>query len=132
MLITLTRLAYLPTGTLGKLTVGDETFFTIERPWLGNKPFESCIPEGIYRCKRYSSAKYPDTFEITGVPGRSAILFHVANYPDDVQGCVGVGTDLLDVVGVGSSIPAFKKFLHLLRDIEEFDIRIMQYRPEYP
>ncbi|MFA0814041.1 DUF5675 family protein, partial [Microbulbifer epialgicus] len=70
-MLTLTRFAYGSEATLGRLCVGDRTFYTVERPWLGNKPFESCIPEGVYQCDPYSSAKYPSVWELQEVPGRS-------------------------------------------------------------
>lgn len=64
---------------------------TIERPWLDNEPFVSCIPGGTYLVKKYSSESFPDVWEITKVPGRSKILIHIANYWHDVRGCVGPG-----------------------------------------
>ncbi len=130
----LKRYAYAPGATLGRLRVDDETtLFSVERPWLGNKPFESCIPQGVYRCKRYSSAKYPDTFEVCDVPGRSKILIHVANWTEDVQGCIGLGLDPMpDRFGVSKSRDAMNRFRARLRDVEEFDLLISQYQPEYP
>lgn len=78
---------------------------TLERPNLNNQrdnPFtneneSSCIPEGIYVCKKYSSPKYPDTWEITGVPNRDKILFHTANYVDQLLGCIATATTIQDM-----------------------------------
>ncbi|MEH6825644.1 MAG: DUF5675 family protein [Motiliproteus sp.] len=130
----LKRYAYGPGATLGRLRVDDETtLFTIERPWLGNKAFESCIPQGVYRCQRYSSAKYPDTFEVRGVPGRSKILIHTANWASDVQGCIGLGIEpMTDRFGVSKSRDAMAQFRALMRDVDAFDLLISQYQPEYP
>lgn len=93
---------------------------TIEKIWKNNEPFHSCIPEGEYTCKRFSSARHPDTFEITNVPGRKACLFHIANLDDDVEGCVGVAEGFDPVwnkkenrqdYGVVSSAGGFSQFM---------------------
>lgn len=57
MSVTLERFAYSPFGTFGKLIYGDKTFLTVERPWLGNKPYKSCIPEGVYVGKMWKALK---------------------------------------------------------------------------
>ena len=64
---------------------------TRELPWLDNKKSISCIPPGKYLCKRYSSKKYKNTFEITKVPGRKYILIHIGNFKSNSKGCVLVG-----------------------------------------
>jgi hypothetical protein len=133
MRLRLERYAYTPAGTLGRLFAGDSTLYTIERPWLSNKAFESCIPQGYYRCERYSSARFPDTWQIAGVPERSLILFHVANYPDDVKGCVGLGMSQMgDRVAVSNSRKAVELFRSLTAGVERLDIMISQFMPEYP
>jgi hypothetical protein len=121
-------------GTLGRLLIDDDhELFTIERPWLNNEAFKSCIPQGAYQCHRYSSAKYPDTFEVGGVPGRSKILFHVANYPRNVQGCIGLGMDLMgDRCAVSRSRDAVAEFDRLMSDVNQFELLVTQFRPEYP
>lgn len=81
-------------GTFGTLTVaGGFQCRTVERPWLENRPFVSCIPEGEYVLKprRFNRGGY-DTWEVCHVPGRSYILIHKAVIPEHVQGCIGVGT----------------------------------------
>jgi len=75
--------------------LGSEKLFechTVERPWANNAPNISCIPEGEYtmRPRRYYRGGY-DTWEICDVPGRSYIMFHSANVPSDLEGCIGVG-----------------------------------------
>lgn len=133
MRLHLERFAYTPIGTLGRLFVGDSTLFTVERPWLGNKPFSSCIPPGHYQCQRYSSPKYPDTWEIVGVPERSLILFHVANFPHEVQGCIGLGTSMMgERVAVAHSGDAVEKFRELTAGTEHLELTIGQFLPEYP
>ncbi|MCO1336079.1 DUF5675 family protein [Microbulbifer sp. OS29] len=130
-MLTLTRFAYGSEATLGRLRVGDRTFYTVERPWLGNKPFESCIPEGVYRCDPYSSAKYPNVWELQEVPGRSKILMHTANYASDVQGCIGIGTT--QAPG-GWWVIQSRKAMQELRDMlpPEFELNVTHFMPEYP
>lgn len=80
-------------ATLGilKLDVAHSPIYTLELPWQQNKPEISCIPEGVYKVEPYSSEKYPNVYQICDVPGRSAILIHIGNYPTDTHGCVLVG-----------------------------------------
>ncbi len=133
MRIHLERFAYTPSGVLGRLRIGDTTLYTVERPWKGNKPFESCIPQGHYRCNPYSSVKYPNTFEVADVPERSKILFHVANFPHEVQGCVGLGISLMgDKVAVSQSRKAVEKFKQLTAGAKHLDLVVSQFMPEYP
>ena len=92
---------------------GDEPqiFYTIERPWLNNKPFESCIPVGEYSLKWKESPKFGMCYEVENVDGRTHILIHAANFPTDVVGCIGLGTGLMgDRIAVSSSRDAMKKF----------------------
>ena len=90
MIVTLDR-TYLEYGTAGVLSFFGHRYYTCERPWLGNKPFVSCMPAGEHKVKPYHSIKFPDVWEVVGVPGRTKILFHVGNKPVDVQGCIAVG-----------------------------------------
>ena len=101
-------------------------FATIERPWLGNRQNISCIPEGIYPLKPYSSAKFPHVWQICDVPGRDYILIHAGNYAHDVSGCVAVGTiPSRDYLMVLSSRAAIERIRALLDPvIEDMSITI--------
>lgn len=126
-MIKLERLAYLPNCTIGRLLYGAHSLATIEKQWSDNKPFISCIPQGIYTCKPYSSAKYSNTYEITNVPDRTSILFHAGNWARDVQGCIALGTELNpNEYKINNSRVAMKKFLEHLDGIDEFEIEITQ------
>lgn len=95
-MIVLTRFASSPVqGTFGRMVVDGVSLYTVECPWLGNQPYVSCIPAGVYACRprRYFSGGY-DAIEITNVPYRSHILFHRANRASDLRGCVGTGRSL--------------------------------------
>jgi len=103
----LTRYCYSPTETLGVLRIGEHEFFTIERPWIpdhthGSRPSESCIPDGAYELVPHEGTRYKKTWALVNpellvyqhpeAVGRSAILFHVGNWADDVIGCIAPGT----------------------------------------
>ncbi|USD22137.1 DUF5675 family protein [Microbulbifer variabilis] len=127
----LTRFAYGLDATLGRLRVRDFVFYTVERPWLGNRPFESCIPEGVYSCNPYNSPRFPNVWELKEVPGRTKILIHTANYSADVQGCIGIGSNLAPG---GWWVTQSRKAMQQLRELlpPEFDLTISHFVPEYP
>ena len=83
--------------SVGSLSAGDLRLCSIERPWLNNEPFVSCIPPNLegypLRQRRYNKGKY-DAIEIFNVPGREYCLFHIANRAIEVNGCVGPGMTL--------------------------------------
>jgi len=112
--INLRRFSYHPTGTLGVLTMPDPTikpFTTIERPWMNNVRFQSCIPEGAYALEWKESPRFGMTYELSNVDARDHILIHAANFSTDVEGCIGIGSGLLkDRMGVALSRKALKRF----------------------
>ena len=126
----LIRIARNPTATYGVLIQGDIPFaVTVERPWLDNKKGESCIPAGEYECKRVDSPKFGNTFEVTNVPDRSAILFHKGNISDDSHGCILVGemfNSVLGKPGITASKEGFAEFLHLTSLTNSFTLNIQE------
>lgn len=117
--IELKRFAYHPEGTLGVIDFFEERFYTIERPWLDNKPNVSCIPVGVYDTGWRESPRFGETWHIKDVIDRTYILIHAANFPKDVQGCIGLGTGLMgDRVAVSNSRKAVARFEELTRDVE--------------
>jgi hypothetical protein len=116
-------------ATYGVL-VRDSTAFvtTLERPWKENARRESCIPAGTYLCRRVKSPKFGDTFEIVGVPDRSAILFHKGNLPTDSLGCILIGESFNPVggkPGITSSAEGFAEFLKLQKGVNTFTLAII-------
>ena len=124
-MIRVKRFAYHPSGPLGVMELEDScAFYTIERPWSDNKPFESCIPVGEYSLKWKESPRFGMCYEVENVEGRTHILIHVANFPTDVVGCIGLGTGLMgDRIAVSSSKVAISKF-HEATQGSEFQIEI--------
>lgn len=78
--------------TLGRLYADDLQLFTLENPWLENRPRVSCVPAGYYHVERDTfKGRYPD-LRVTNPPaGRSDIEVHAGNRVGDTLGCVLVG-----------------------------------------
>lgn len=72
-------------GSLGMFFIPDSDFdcYMLELPWRNNMPNFSCIPVGRYLCKPYRSPRFGMVYMVTGVEGRSYILFHAGNWAGD-------------------------------------------------
>lgn len=83
------------------------------------------LPSGNYSCVRgmhQLSNKPPfETFEITGVPGHTGILFHKGNSNNDSEGCVLLGSSLGTGCILDSKI-AFDNFLELQSGKQTFSL----------
>jgi len=134
MIITLDRFAYLDDCTRGVLNVGNQSFQTIERPWVknpagpGGLPFESCIPDGTYHLRHYTRPSGKKAFILSNADrgvyesdeervdhswGRYLILIHPGNTVEDVVGCIAPGLTGADR-SVGNSRNAMLKLFELL------------------
>ena len=118
-MITLKRSQQDDYGTFGSLLDdnGDSLCVTVELPWRDNEPQKSCIPAGVYNVIPHNSPAHPDTWEISGVPGRSEILIHSANFPDELLGCVGAGQAISMIegkLGVTNSVQTLDKLREVL------------------
>ncbi|MBV30859.1 MAG: hypothetical protein CL504_09510, partial [Actinobacteria bacterium] len=112
-------------GTLGVIQVDDQKFYSVERPWMDNAPNVSCIPEGEYKVSWRLSPRFGETWHIQDVPDRTHILIHAANFPYDVEGCIGLGMGVMDQrVGVKSSRRAVQSFDELTRSEEEWLLKV--------
>ncbi len=120
----LDRTKFTETGTFGVITCEDDPFinglngicYTLELPWLDNHPQTSCIPKGVYKCVKHDSPAHPNTWEVTGVPDRSAILIHTGNTMDDSKGCILVGDSKGKIQNL-SAVFNSKKTMEKLRGI---------------
>ena len=91
--IKLTRFAVMPEGTLGRMNFpSGAQLYTIERPWIENRPFVSCIPAGVYQLEQDLTGRVHGP-RLRAVPGRSQINIHPANKPHELQGCIAPGLD---------------------------------------
>jgi hypothetical protein len=129
MKITLKRLSDDGVQTLGILTnVTGKVYQTLELAWKKNAKQISCIPKGIYKVRKRTSAKYGEHFHILNVPNRDFILCHHGNYHTDILGCILVGKGLLDInkdgrLDVTGSRQAMKELLSTLP--KEFELEIL-------
>lgn len=80
-------------GTFGVLSIdGIPQCLTLE-------PVISAIPDGEYDCIPHSGTKFQNVWEITGIPGHTAILFHNGNTINDTENCVLVGQNFANING---------------------------------
>lgn len=128
LLATLHRFCKYDSGTFGRFLINGFTAYSVERPWLSNKPFVSCIPAGIYTCRRTLSPKFGETFEVMWVKDRTHILFHVANTPEELHGCIALGEKLGCVNGswaILNSRNTIRRFMDVLEGVDEFELEIV-------
>ena len=122
-------------GTFGVLEVDGHTFHTGELPWRDNRRGKSCVPAGTYIVKWDPSPRFGHKYELFGVPGRTTILIHEANFVGDedlgfqaeVDGCIALGSALGVIDGqqaVTGSKKAVKRFEELLAH-EPFELTII-------
>jgi Family of unknown function (DUF5675) len=88
---TLQRISQSEEGTFGQFLdpAGNQLCVTCEPSPDSDHP---CVPSGIYQCIPHNGTEWKNVWEITGVPGRTAILIHAGNDDADTAGCVCVGT----------------------------------------
>jgi len=133
--VVLTRLVDTGTQTNGILQVfrGFEVVFqcfTMELAWKENFRRQSCIPTGKYRVVSRISSKHGLHYHILNVANRDLILIHVANYASQLEGCIGVGSDLADINRDGSldivnSTATLARLREVLKYPSEFEINIV-------
>ena len=115
-----------PEGTFGILEGEALKMYTGELPWHDNFRNISCIPAGWYLCKPHISPKHGKCFWLQGVPNRSEILIHAANYMGDTDegyksqlaGCIAIGMDFGLNVGANDQDMILKSQLAMKKLIE--------------
>ena len=87
---------YYSDRTEGKLFFPDGSYvYTLERPWLDNKPSVSCIPEGTYIVDRDHTGRHKWYKIREGqIDGRTFIEFHEANSVSQLEGCISLCIEL--------------------------------------
>ena len=129
----LTRLDQTDRETLGHLIDDEEKLLccTLERPWLDNQHDVSCIPPGVYTCRRVHSPHFGcDVFQICDVPDRANVLIHWGNFFTDSEGCVLVGSSFADInhdgtMDVAASKDAFARFMATKAGIDSFSLTVL-------
>jgi len=139
---------YTDRGTFGRITTPVRSYHSLERPWAGNRASVSCIPEGVYTLRkrrsgvveRTTGGQYLEGWEVTGVPGRTYIMFHPANIMEQLEGCIAPGLSTGVLPGenqepqwaVLNSFAAFKMLMEDLEAHEEWFLDVRAFLPEYP
>jgi len=118
-------------GTFGVLKIQKEVFcVTLEPADLLNKKGISSIPAQQYTCERYSSQKYPNTFQIMNVPDRDLILFHAGNEITHTEGCVILAQYYGKLKSVGRAVlnsgSTFNEFMERMIDFDQFHLTIKE------
>ena len=135
--IYLIRTSLTPHNTLGLLLVldGADIVFqckTLELPWMDNQKNISCVPPGSYPVVFEWSPRFQQNlWELKDVPGRSEVKIHVANFVDQLQGCIAIGDkhvhiDGDEIMDVSNSRKTLKRLHKALNGIEETIIIINQ------
>ncbi len=128
-LLTLKRISHDVQGTYGVLLFAQKPIIlTLENPWLENRKSISCVPSGQYLCERYSSQRFPSTYQVTNVPGRTNIIFHKGNTMEDTRGCILTGSKFGIIKGdtaILDSRTAFKMFMNTVDNLDSFLLNIM-------
>lgn len=132
--IRLTRFAYLPWATLGKICHPELrlSWYTLELPWNDNIPRISCIPEGTYEVKPDQEGRFTGFPELQNVPNRTEIIIHPANWTSQLEGCIALGKRFeagLGGTAVWESNVAHKEFIDTFGT--EFTLEITVKRAEW-
>lgn len=121
-------------GTFGNWIINSNVFcWTLEPPDIENSRNISSIPAQQYECVRYSSPKYPDTFQVMNVPNRDKVLIHAGNLKKHTQGCILLGDKLgkLQVAtaeerAILNSGKTFDKFMKIMYGVKKFNLTIIE------
>lgn len=118
-------------GVFGVLTLNGEVFcVTLEPPDKENQKNISCIPPGQYKCVRYNSPKYSNTWQVIDVPNRDYILIHSGNTVEHTQGCILLAEKFGKLKGSKRAIlnsgNTFKKFMVATKDFEYLHLTITE------
>lgn len=115
---TIKRMMRSDRGTVGGFLIdSSRRWFTIERSerHIGETPV--AIPMGRYEMVLYKSPKRGyDVPLLKDVPGRDFIEIHIANKPEDLEGCIGLGKTHEKQDWVGESKLAFEEFMPIFKE----------------
>jgi hypothetical protein len=145
------RMHFRPDGIFSGIFLDDGTLFmvTLEHAYkrsdpavagsLASYPERESIPKiitGSFTCRRgkhrlHGMKEDFETFEVTGIPGHSNLLFHWGNFNENSEGCILTGERLVDTVRnakptdmITNSRLAFDRFMKLQEGIDEFQLKV--------
>jgi Family of unknown function (DUF5675) len=116
MQIDVARLWKSESGITGTFSVdGTQKYFSLELPELfegqPNVPKKTCVPAGTYAVERLWSNHWNQMMpHLVDVPGRTEVEIHIANFPHDILGCIGIGKLRISDIQIGESREAFEEF----------------------
>lgn len=112
---------FYPDCTTGRVFLGNFHCHSLELPWQNNINDISCIPNGIYHCRKIVSPLHGECFEVSDVPFRTLVRGHTGNYTKSTLGCILFGDSIKDfnndgILDVTNSRKTFDKLMSLLPD----------------
>lgn len=131
MKINIVRLEMTDTVTRGVMLIdGVCKFVTLELPWRDNEKDISCIPFGYYHLIPHNGEKYKNTFLVTKVPDRGAIICpHVGNTATDTRGCILIGEKFAEfgtAPAIANSTSAMEAFRRITWGKERLNLEILE------
>lgn len=116
-------------GTFGVWLIDKQVFcVTLEPKDEENAPNISSIPAQQYICKKRYSAKFDImTFEIMDVPERTDVILHPLNIVSQTKACIGLAQHFGKLGkdrAILNSGNTFKKFMEIMKDVDEFLLTI--------
>lgn len=111
-------------GMFGVLKFNHSVFcVTLERPWLNNESYISCIPSGTYELELFKSPKFFPKYNrkiycLKNVEKRTNILIHSANVMTELEGCIAVGEKYGFLNGKKAILSSLNTFIELLNKLE--------------
>lgn len=132
--LVLTRKERRADGVFSDLTDerGNFVATTLEHAYPIGSAWEPKIPNGAYTCQRgehrlEGMAAPFTTFEVTGVPGHSNLLFHTGNRNADSAGCILLGHGVVGfgvAQGINFSRLTFQRFMEMQAGVDEFRLTV--------
>lgn len=132
----LIRTDYRSDGIFGELRLANMIIiaYTLTHSYINaDGTYSPKIPPGTYTCVRgrhrlENQVNDFETFEITGVPNHTGLLFHVGNWACDSTGCELLGHSVSHTMGVWmitASAETFAYFMKLQADVDTFTLRVI-------
>lgn len=130
--MTLIRKEYNSWGIISELKGGDTfSWVTLEHAYLQDGGcYLPKIPKGTFTCVKGTHELLTGgpftTFEITGVPSHTGLLFHIGNFNNDSEGCILLGNQLNEITqSILNSRIAFNEFMIAQNGSDKFKLTVM-------
>jgi len=124
--LTLTRTDARFSGIFGQMGL----WATLEHAYpQGDSDWVAKVPPGVYTCvlgphKLEGMTREFLTYEVTGVPNCTGILFHWGNWDTDSAGCILLGTKRDGNMVINSKL-AFDQFMTLQNGLSTFKLTVI-------